>query len=48
LIAAIRHLAGNVASWKDGGTNLAGVDLRTAEGVVVGTHVGGFGVIPVC
>jgi hypothetical protein len=27
---------------------LARVDLLTAEGIVVGTHVGGVGVIPVC
>jgi hypothetical protein len=31
----------------DGKTHLAGVDLLTAEGVVVGTHVGGVGAIPV-
>lgn len=29
-------------------THLARVDLLTAEGIVVGTHVGGVGVIPVC
>jgi hypothetical protein len=39
---------GDTASWRDGGTHLARVDLLTAEGVVVGTHVGGVGVIPVC
>jgi hypothetical protein len=30
-----------------GGTHLAGVDLLTAEGIVVGTHVDGVGAIPV-
>lgn len=30
-----------------GGTHLARVDLLTAEGVVVGTHVGGVGALPV-
>ena len=39
---------GAVAAWRDGGTHLARVDLLAAEGIVVGTHVGGFGVIPVC
>lgn len=29
------------------GTHLARVDLLTAEGIVVGTHVGGVGAIPV-
>jgi hypothetical protein len=31
----------------DGRTHLSGVDLLTAEGIVVGTHVGGVGAIPV-
>jgi hypothetical protein len=30
----------------DGGTHLARVDLLAAEGVVVGTHVGGVGAVP--
>jgi hypothetical protein len=47
VIAAIRQLAGT-RHRSDGGTHLARVDLLAAEGVVVGTHVGGVGVIPVC
>jgi hypothetical protein len=31
----------------DGITHLSRVDLLTAEGVVVGTHVGGVGAVPV-
>jgi hypothetical protein len=43
--------ARNIDSWRvgmgDGRTHLSGVDLLTAEGIVVGTHVGGVGAIPV-
>lgn len=42
-----RHLAEDGLWERDGGTHLARVDLLTAEGVVVGTHVGGVGAIPV-
>jgi hypothetical protein len=38
----------NVVTSRGNVTHLARVDLLTAEGIVVGTHVGGVGVIPVC
>jgi hypothetical protein len=31
----------------EGFTHLAGVDLLAAEGIFVGTHVGGVGAVPV-
>jgi hypothetical protein len=41
----------NLDIWRigvgDGITHLAGVDLLAAEGIFVGTHVGGVGAIPV-
>ena len=40
--------AASVGTWSGISTHLARVDLLTAEGIVVGTHVGGVGVIPVC
>lgn len=40
--------AASVGAWSGISTHLARVDLLTAEGIVVGTHVGGVGVIPVC
>lgn len=47
--AECRHLAAaNVGTRSGIITHLARVDLLTAEGIVVGTHVGGVGVIPVC
>ena len=47
--AEYRHLAAaNVGTRSGIITHLARVDLLTAEGIVVGTHVGGVGVIPVC
>lgn len=43
--------ARNIDIWRagvgDGKTHLAGVDLLAAEAVVVGTHVGGVGAVPV-
>lgn len=47
-IAVFGHLGANVVTWRGNITYLARVDLLTAEGIVVGTHVGGVGVIPVC
>jgi hypothetical protein len=46
-IAAFRHRGASGVTWRGNITHLARVDLLTAEGIVVGTHVGGVGVIPV-
>jgi hypothetical protein len=46
-VAEFRQLAAEVATVGARQTHLARVDLLTAERIVVGTHVGGFGVIPV-
>lgn len=38
---------GGCGEGEQGTTHLAGVDLLAAEGIFVGTHVGGGGAVPV-
>ena len=47
-IAKCRPVAETGVTLRGCQTHLARVDLLTAEGIVVGTHVGGVGVKPVC